>query len=72
VAISVENPVRSARTDTAGRFEIRTLPSGILTVKVRRAGYQLLKRQVTLAPNGALELDLVLLTEVSAGGAAPP
>lgn len=59
--ISTGGPVRAAMTDSAGRFEIHTLPPGAVALEVRREGYRTLKHSLTLAANATLDVQLTLV-----------
>ncbi len=67
VTIAGTNLGRSTGDD--GRYSLANLPSGTQTVVVRRIGYQLQQRTVTLPANGSLTVDFTLVkSSVSLAG----
>lgn len=54
-----------ANTDAQGRFTARTLPTGTVTVRVQRIGFQPQTRQVTLTAGVPLDVQFVLRTQAA-------
>jgi TonB family protein len=50
------------RTNDVGEFNLASLPAGDYTVEVARAGFQLSRQDVTLAPGSAQSMSVILAT----------
>jgi hypothetical protein len=60
VAVTIEGSRLGALTDAQGRYEIRRVPAGTVTVVAGRIGYATLRRSLELAAGDVRTLDLAL------------
>ncbi len=74
VQVTVAGTQRGTLTDDGGRYALRGLPAGTVTVRVQRIGYAPVERSVAVGANLTADVDFVLtpvarvLTEVVATG----
>ena len=74
VQITVVGTARGTITDEGGRYALRGLPPGTVTLRVQRIGYAAVERSVAVAANLSADVDFVLtpvarvLNEVVATG----
>lgn len=65
--ITTEIPARAAISDSAGRFELRTLPTRELTFSVTRPGFQPLGFRLPILADSTRQLTITLVPEPSGG-----
>jgi hypothetical protein len=74
VQVTVAGTQRGTLTDDGGRYALRGLPAGTVTIRVQRIGYAPVERSVAVGANLTADVDFVLtpvarvLTEVVATG----
>jgi TonB-linked SusC/RagA family outer membrane protein len=74
VQVTVAGTQRGTITDDGGRYALRSLPAGTVTIRVQRIGYAPVERSVAIGANLTADVDFVLtpvarvLTEVVATG----
>lgn len=62
VQVQIVGSGRGALTDDAGRYTIRGVPSGAVTVRAQRLGFRAAERQVTLGAGETVTADFTLHT----------
>lgn len=65
--VATDSPTRAAITDSAGRFELRTLPTRELSFSVTRPGFQPLGFRLPILADSTRQLTITLLPERSGG-----
>ena len=74
VQVTIAGTARGTLTDDAGRYTLRGITPGTVSVRVQRIGYAALERSVVVGPNQTADVDFVLtpvarvLTEVVSTG----
>lgn len=61
--VRLSGSTRAARSDSAGRFELSGLPTGMQRFEVRAIGFQPLRQSVVIPAGRSMEADLLLVAD---------
>lgn len=62
--VRLSGSTRAVRSDSAGRFELSGLPTGMQRFEVRAIGFQPLRQSLVIPAGRSMDVDLLLVAEV--------
>jgi hypothetical protein len=61
--ITVERSARQARSDSAGRFIVERVPTGLQEITIRRIGYRAARARLSVRPDSMMVIEVTMVSD---------